>query len=151
MRCARPAVHNDASFDQRCAYGLAVYTHPTSDRPHRDSRSCEAHSLGPLVEAKPGAAARHVATAEVGEHRGAVDAIPFGQGLDTHPGQVVTDKLVHLGGSEKSLSRLDSPHDWPPIVPRSATLGSCGHLVDAPQQAVDQGSCLGGRVAERAT
>lgn len=78
MRCARPAVHNDTSLDQRCAYGLAVYTHPTSDRPHRDSRSGEAHSLGSLVGAEPWAAARHVATAEVGEHGGAVDAIPFG-------------------------------------------------------------------------
>lgn len=45
----------------------------------------------------------------------------------------IVDKLVHLGGSKKSLSRLDSPHDRSPIAPRSATLGSRGHLVDAPQ------------------
>lgn len=133
MRCVRRVVHNDASLDQCCTHGFALNTHPTTDGPHRDARSGEAHSLRLLVKAEPWSATRHVATAEVGEHRGAVDAIPFGQGLDTHPGQVVTDKLVHLGGSEKSLSRLDSPHDRPPIVPRSATLGSCGHLVDTPQ------------------
>ena len=80
-----------------------------------------------------------------------MDAVPFGQGLDTHPVQVIPDKLVHLGGSEKSLSRLDSPHNRPPIVPRSATLGPSIDLVDASQQTVDQGFCLRGRVAERAT
>jgi hypothetical protein len=31
------------------------------------------------------------------------------------------------------LSRLDCPHDRPPIVSRSATLGPCGHLVDTAQ------------------
>lgn len=148
---ADPAVDDEPRLNERHTHCLAVNTHPPADGPHRDAGAGEAHSLRLLVEAEPRSTARHVAPTEVGEHRGAVDAIPFGQGLDTHPRQVVTDKLVHLGGSEKSLSRLDSPHDGPPIVPRSATLGSCGHLVDAPQQAVDQGFCLGGGVAERAT
>ncbi len=149
LLCLR--VDDEPRLNERHTHCLAVNTHPPTDGPHRDAGAGEAHSLRLLVEAEPRSTARHVAPTEVGEHRGAVDAIPFGQGLDTHPPQVVTDKLVHLGGSEKSLSRLDSPHDGPPIVPRSATLGSCGHLVDAPQQAVDQGFCLGGGVAERAT
>ena len=107
-----------------------VNTHPPTDRPHRDTRSGEAYSLRLLVEAEPRSTARHVAAAEVGEHRGAVDAIPFGQRLDTHPGQVVTDELVHLGGGEKSLSRLDSPHNRVTIVLRSGILGTSRDLVD---------------------
>lgn len=145
------AVHDDPSLDESQANALAVNAHPATDRPHRDARSGEAHSLRLLVEAEPRSTARHVATPEVREHRGAVDAVPFGQRLDAHPGQVVTDERVHLGGGEKSLSRLDSPHDGPPIIPRSAALGPLRDLVNASQKAVDQGSCLWGRVAERAT
>ena len=64
------------------------------------------------------------------EHGGAVDTVPLGEGLDAHPGQVVADERIHLGGGEKSLSRLDSPHDGATIVLRSGILGTSGDLVD---------------------
>ena len=144
-------IHDQSSLDKSETNTLAVDTHPATDRPHRDASPGEAHSLCLLIEAEPRSTTRHVATTEVGEYRGAVDTIPLCQCLDAHPGQVVTDELVHFGSGEKSLSRLDSPHDRPPIIPRGVTLGPPGHVVDTPQQAVDQGFRLGGGVAERTT
>lgn len=64
------------------------------------------------------------------KHRRAVDAVPLSKRLDTHPDQVVADEGVHLGGGEKSLSRLDSPHNGATIVLRSVTLGTFGDRVD---------------------
>ncbi|WP_241249031.1 hypothetical protein [Agrococcus sp. KRD186] len=58
--------------------------------------------------------------------------------------------MTHTQRRRASLSRLDSPHDWPPIVPRSATQGTPRDLVDPTINAVDQGHCLRGGVAERA-
>lgn len=68
-----------------------------------------------------------------------MDAVPLGQCLDDHPGQVVADERIYLGGGEKSLSRLDSPHNKATIVPRSGALGTPRDLVDPTIQAVDQG------------
>ena len=50
-------------------------------------------------------------------------AVTLRERLHTHPGQVVTDERVHLDGSEKSLSRLDSPHNKTPSIPHSAAFG----------------------------
>jgi len=72
-----------------------------------------------------------------------VDAVPLGEGLDAHSSQVVADERVHLGGGEKSLSRLDSPHNEATSVLRSGILGTSRDLVDPTVEAVDQGFCLG--------
>lgn len=53
-----------------------------------------------------------------------MDAVPFSQGVDAHPGQAVADKSIDLGGGETSLSRLGSPHHGSLTVPRSAALGA---------------------------
>ncbi len=66
----------------------------------------------------------------MGEHRGALDAVPLSERLDAHPGEGVADEHGHLGRSEKSLSRLDSPHNRAKIVLRSGTLGMSRDLVD---------------------
>lgn len=118
-------------------------SHPTADRTHRDARSRQPHGLRLLVDSQPRSAAWDVATAKVGEHCGAVDAVPLSESLHTHPGQVIADERVHLGGGEKSLSRLDSPHHRAAIVPRSGVLGPSGDRVDPTVQAVDQGFRLG--------
>ena len=123
-------VEDQPSLDQRRAHGLAVHTHPSTDRSHRDARSGEPHGLRLLVEAQPRAAARHVAATQVGEHRCAVDAVPLSERLDAHPGQVVADEGVYLGGGEESLSRLDSPYNRATIVLRSGILGTSRDLVD---------------------
>ena len=119
-----------SASNQRCTHGLAVDAHPATDRPHRDARSREAHSLGLLVDPQPRPSARHIAATQMGEHRGAVDAVPLSECLDAHPGEVVADERVHLGGGEKSLSRLDSPHNGATIVLRSGILGASRDLVD---------------------
>ena len=145
------AIHDESSLDQRRTHGLAVHAHPASDCPHRYTRTGEAHGLRLLVEPQPRPAARHVAATQMGEHGGAVDAVPLSERLDAHPGQVAADERVHLGGGEKSLSRLDSPHDRATIVLRSGSLGTPRDLVDPTIQAVDKGFRLGGGVAKRAT
>ena len=151
LRVTLADVHKDSGFDQRNTHSLAIKAHPASDRPHRDARSRQAHSLRLLVEPQPRPVARYVAAAKVGEHCGAVDAVPLSKSLHTHPGQVVTDERVHLSGGEKSLSRLDSPHNRAAIVPRSSTLRPSRDRVDPTVQAVDQGFRLGGGVAKRTT
>ncbi len=59
-----------------------------------------------------------------------MDAVPLSERLDAHPGQVVADEGVHLGGGEKSMSRLDSPLNRATIILRSGILGTSRDLVD---------------------
>lgn len=145
------AIHDESSLDQRYAYGLAVHSHPASDRPHRDTRSGQPHRLRLLVQTQTRTTTRHVTPTKMRKHRGPVNAEPLSESLHTHPGQVTTDERVHLDGGEKSLSRLDSPHNRTPMVPHGTTPDPPGDLVDPTIQAVDQGLRLGGGVAEPAT
>lgn len=66
----------------------------------------------------------------MGEHGGAVNAVPLSERLDAHPGQVVADEGVHLGVGQKSLSRLDSARNRATIILRSGILGTLRDLVD---------------------
>lgn len=93
----------------------------------------------------------YLPAAEVREDGGAVDAVLLRQLQDARTGLVVGDQVIDLGGGEKSLNRLDSPHDGAPMVSRGSILGPVGAPVDPTVQASDQRVGLRREVAKRAT
>lgn len=100
---------------------------------------------------EPWASPRYLASLEVREDGGVVDAVLRRQFLDALASLVVVDQLVDLAGGEKSLSHPDSPHNRASMVHRSGVMGTVADPVNPTVQAPDQRIRLRGKVAERAT
>lgn len=138
-------------IDERYSHSLAVHAHLPPDGSHRHATPRQTNGLGLFVIAEPGTTPGYVPASEVCEDGGAVDAVLLRQLQNARPGLVVGDQVVDLGGGEKSLNRLDSPHDRAAMVPRGGILEPVGDPVDPTVQAPDQRVSLRGEVAERAT
>lgn len=107
-----------------------VSHHPKHDRSHRDASAGQTHRPCLLVGAEARSAGRYAPEAQIREHCVAVDALPLGECLDAHVGQVVADERVHIGCGEKGRGGLDSPRDRASIALRIAALGTVRYLVD---------------------
>lgn len=70
-------------------------------------------------------------------YRRPVDAIPIGKLQDPNSGLIVSDQAVDLGGSEKSLNRLDFADHRPSRVPNRAVCRVPGPTVDPSIPALD--------------
>lgn len=146
-----PTSTHDLRFDQGGPDGLPSDTQASSNRTHRDPASEQANHLCSLVHVQPRHTARCVPTAQMSEHRRAVDAVLLRELLDGCAREIVPDETVDLGRRQKCLYRLDSPHQRPPRVTHGRLRPTVLTPVDPTIPAVDQGSRPLGNVAEGAT
>lgn len=131
----RPDSH--AGRDHRSANRLTIHTETPSDRPKRHALAIQPDRLRLLVDVKPKAATRSVSTTEVSSHGCSVDAVSVGKLQNPDAGLIVSDQAVDLGGSEKSLNRLDFADHRPSTVPDRAVRSAPGLPVDSPVPALD--------------